>query len=209
MPNYVSFTNAIGLKAVLLHNENQFPSVPLAYATEMKETYGTMEKILRLINYKKHQWQVVSDLKVLTILFGMQGGYTKFPCYLCEWDSRGAYPYKRNNWPSRHLFQIGKKNVVNIPLVQAEKIILPPLHLKLGFMKQFVKGLDRDSEAFLHLKYIFPRLSDAKIKEGTYYVDTTICVFFRIERYSYVCTYSYDFVICRNFYWATNSKSDD
>ncbi|XP_036342331.1 uncharacterized protein LOC118751619 [Rhagoletis pomonella] len=69
------------LKVVLIHNENQLPTVPIAYATDMKETYQTMEKILRLINYNKHQWQIVSDLKVLTILLGMQGGYTKHPCY--------------------------------------------------------------------------------------------------------------------------------
>ena len=39
--------NIIGLKAVLLPNENQLPSVPVAYATDMKESYQTMEKILR------------------------------------------------------------------------------------------------------------------------------------------------------------------
>lgn len=133
----------------------------------MKETYGTMKKILRLVDYKTFQWQIVSDLKVLTILFGMQGGYTKFPCFFCEWDSRGQNQYECSDWPARKLFQIGQKNVVNIPLVHPDKIILPPLHLKLGYMKQFVKKLDKDSEAFLHLKSVFPKISDAKIKEGT------------------------------------------
>lgn len=157
----------LGLKAVLLHNKNQLPSVPIAYATNMKESYATMEKILDMIGYKKYQWQIVSDLKVLTILFGMQGGYTKFPCYLCEWDSRRNDQYKCKNWPSRTSFQIGQKNVVNIPLVNTDKIILPPLHLKLGYMKQFVKRLEKESDAFLHLKSLFPRISEGKIKEGT------------------------------------------
>ena len=85
---HVRFTYILGLKAVLLHNENQLPSVLVAYATDMKETYQTMKKILRLIDYNKHQWPIVSDLKVLTVLLEMQGGYTKHPCYLCEWDSR-------------------------------------------------------------------------------------------------------------------------
>lgn len=155
-----------GLKAVLLHNENQLPSVPLAYATNMKETYETLAKILRVINYSKHEWEIVSDLKVLTLLFGMQGGYTKYPCYFCEWDSRASNHYDRREWPLRKFFEIGKRNVVKIPLVGADKIILPPLHLKLGYMKQFVKRLDKDSEAFLHLKATFPKLSDAEIKEG-------------------------------------------
>jgi len=33
----------------------------------------------------------------------------------------------------------GEKNVVNPPLVLQEKIYLPPLHIKLGLMKNFVK----------------------------------------------------------------------
>lgn len=107
----------------------------------MKETYDTLKKILDLINYKFHNWKIVSNSKVLTILFGMQGGYTKYPCYLCEWNSRTENPYNRREWPSRQLFQIGKINVVNIPLVNLEDIILPPLHLKLGYMKQFLKKI--------------------------------------------------------------------
>jgi len=34
------------LKAVLLHNGNKFPSVPLAYATNMKETYENLKIML-------------------------------------------------------------------------------------------------------------------------------------------------------------------
>ena len=98
----------------------------------------------------------------------MQGGYTKHPCYLCEWDSRAKGHYKCSDWPPRKSFQIGKRNVLNIPLVKTDTTILPSLHLKLGYMKQFVKRLDKDSKAFLHLKSVFPRLSDAKIKEGMY-----------------------------------------
>ena len=28
------------------------------------------------------------DFKVISMILGQQGGYTKFPCFLCEWDSR-------------------------------------------------------------------------------------------------------------------------
>jgi len=34
------------LKAVLLHNGNVFPSIPVGYAIQMKETYGIMKFIL-------------------------------------------------------------------------------------------------------------------------------------------------------------------
>ena len=49
-----------------------------------------------------------------------------------------------------------------------DNIILLLFHIKLSYMKQFVKRLDKDRKAFIHLKSVFPRLSDAKIKEGMY-----------------------------------------
>lgn len=75
-----SFLLFLGLKAVLLHNNNLFPSVPLVYATKIKETYNSMTKILEITQYNTHDWKIVSDFKVLTILNGMQGGNTKYPC---------------------------------------------------------------------------------------------------------------------------------
>ena len=129
-----------------------------------------MEKILRLVNYGMHKWKVVADLKVLTVLFGMQGGYTKYPCYLCEWDSRALNHYGCKVWPPRETHQIGQKNVLSVPLIKAENVILPPLHLKLGYMKQFVKNLDVNGEAFCHLKAVFPNLSEEKIKGGIHLV---------------------------------------
>jgi len=58
--------------------------------------------------------------------------------------------------------------------VKKEKIILPLLHIKLGLIKQFVKPLDQDKPAFLYLKKKFPKISDAKIKEGIF-VGPKIC----------------------------------
>ena len=29
---------------------------------------------------------VCGDLKVISLILGQQGGYTNFPCFLCEWD---------------------------------------------------------------------------------------------------------------------------
>ena len=52
------------------------------------------------------------------------------------------------------------------PLVTTHKIILPPLHIKLGLFKQFVKALDKDSNNFL--RTCFPHLSLTKIKEGVF-----------------------------------------
>ena len=53
-------------------------------------------------------------------------------------------------------------------MVPQNKIILPPMHINLGLFKQFVKGLRKDSPAFEFLHKCFPKLSDAKIKEGVF-----------------------------------------
>ncbi|KAK3882315.1 hypothetical protein Pcinc_013307 [Petrolisthes cinctipes] len=41
---------------------------------------------------------------------------------------------------------------------------MPPLHIKLGLMKQFVKALNQESAAFKYLLEFFPKLSETKIK---------------------------------------------
>lgn len=47
---------------------------------------------------------------------------------------------------------------------------MPPLHIKLGLFKNFVKALLKrgNSVAFEYLKSVFHNVSDAKIKEGVY-----------------------------------------
>jgi len=57
--------------------------------------------------------------------------------------------------------------VVN-PLLLPEKIYLPPLHIKLGLMKNFVKGLDKTGRGFEYVRNKFPNVSDAKIKDGIF-----------------------------------------
>jgi hypothetical protein len=47
-------------------------------------------------------------------------------------------------------------------------VYLPPLHIKLGFMKNFVKAMDHDDQGFLYLQRKFPSTSDVKIKEGIF-----------------------------------------
>ena len=51
-------------------------------------------------------------------------------------------------------------------LVDPLKILLLPLHIKLGIMKQFLKALPQDGPYFIYLCDKFKYLSNAKIKEG-------------------------------------------
>jgi hypothetical protein len=72
------------------------------------------------------------------------------------------------HWPEREQMQIGSKNISNVSLVDGEKILLPPLHIKLGMMKEFVKALDRNSPCFQYLRTEFSSLSHAKSREGMF-----------------------------------------
>lgn len=58
--------------------------------------------------------------------------------------------------------------MINQPLINRENIILPPLHIKLGLMKQFVKALDKEGKCFNYIISAFPELSLAKIQAGIF-----------------------------------------
>jgi hypothetical protein len=65
-------------------------------------------------------------------------------------------------------FTPATKNVSFEPLVNPQDIYLPPLHIKLGLTKIFVKALTKEGETFTYFRKKFPRLSEAKIKEGIF-----------------------------------------
>ncbi|KAJ8684337.1 hypothetical protein QAD02_020129 [Eretmocerus hayati] len=60
----------------------------------------------------------------------------------------------------------GQKNVPAIPLVDRDKIVLPPLHINLGIVKNSIKAIKMTGAGVLFLREKFPRLSEAKLKEG-------------------------------------------
>ncbi|XP_014779612.1 uncharacterized protein LOC106875835 [Octopus bimaculoides] len=125
--------------------------------------------ILQCIRYDEHQWQLCGDLKVVAFVMGLQGGYTKYCCFLCEWDNRtrGSH-YTRRDWPLRQSLEPGMKNVQHPPLTEPNKILLPLLHIKLRLMKNFVKAMEKLGQRFKYLTSKFPTLSDAKIKGGIF-----------------------------------------
>jgi len=62
----------------------------------------------------------------------------------------------------------GQKNVKELALIDPRNVWLPSLHVKLGLFKNFVKALNFGSSSFKHLQMKFPKLSDAKIKQGIF-----------------------------------------
>ena len=157
------------LKAVLLHNGNVYPSIPIAHSVQMKEDCESVKILLELIQYNDHNWDVCGDFKMIAFLLGLQGGYTKHSCFHCLWNSRAdEQHYLVKNWPACKDLTPGSHNVLNSPLIQRSKILLPPLHIKLGLAKQFAKSLKPTSRAFRHIRQLFPSISEAKVRSGIF-----------------------------------------
>jgi len=96
---------------------------------------------------------------VVALLLGMQLEYTKYCCFLCKWDSWDKKNHYVNKLcPKRTSLVPGEKNAVDPPLVLPEKIYLPPLHIKLGLMKNFVKGMNTTSCRFEYVRNKFPNV---------------------------------------------------
>ena len=70
--------------------------------------------------------------------------------------------------PTSDTLKAGVPNVIHNPIVSRDKIMFPPLHIRLGLMKQFVKALSLDSECFQYLLRNFTGLSYEKIKAGVF-----------------------------------------
>ncbi|KAJ8883610.1 hypothetical protein PR048_015454 [Dryococelus australis] len=80
----------------LLHNDNgnTYLSIPLAHSAYHKETHENLKTVLELIGYARDNWLIwliCGDLKILCMVLGQQQGYTIYPCFLCEWDSRARH----------------------------------------------------------------------------------------------------------------------
>ena len=91
--------------------------------------------------------------------------YTKLPRFLCFWDSRARAQYwMKQDWPVREELVPGEKNVQAHPLVEKSKIILPPFHIKLGIMQNFVKALNKDGDCFKCICTKFPGSTIKKLK---------------------------------------------
>ena len=70
--------------------------------------------------------------------------------------------------PATEDLAVGDENIINRPLVNRDCIILPPLYIKAGLMKQFVKALDKDGDCFHYIAKTFSGLSMKKLKTGIF-----------------------------------------
>ena len=116
------------------------------------ESYENLKIVMEDINYNKFKWQICGNLKVIALLLGLRHGFTKYCCFICEWNSRAqSLHYSRQYWSAKKSLEPGIINVENQPQVEPSKILLPSMHLKLGLMKNVVKAMNQEEVAFTYL----------------------------------------------------------
>ena len=98
--------------------------------------------------YEKYTWNICGELKVIVALLGLQLAYTKFCCFLYEWDSTDRkYHYIQKRWSKQESLILGQKNLVNTPLINLEKFIY--LRCTSNFdSKKFFKTVGQNSAVF-------------------------------------------------------------
>ena len=154
---------------LLLCSENIHLSIPIVHCIHMKETYDNMDLLLKAIRYSEYERKLSGDPKVIGTLLRMQSGYTKFCCFLCEWEGRAKDKhYKTKDWPMRGNSFPGEKCVRNQTLFDKDTIFLQTLHINLVLRESFVKVMNKRGKGFEYLKDNFPKLSDAKLKEDIF-----------------------------------------
>ena len=52
-------SSKLSLKAVLLHNGNQHPSIPVGHVVHMNETYENLKLLLNKPEYSQYGWHIV------------------------------------------------------------------------------------------------------------------------------------------------------
>ena len=130
------------LKCALLHSGNTFGYIPFGPSTNLKGKGNGIKFAQEKTSYYEHECIICAKLKMLGFLLWLQSGYTKFLFFrLCayliaEVDS--------NLDKIRLACKIRSTRCENIeahPLVERSEIVVPPIHIKFGIMKQIVKHL--------------------------------------------------------------------
>ena len=116
-----------------------------------------------------HEWKIGVDFKVLNMLLDQQYRFTKYPCFMCEWDNREEINYWiKLDWPLRKSLTPAYRNILNPALVDRSNVIHPPLHINLDLIKQFVKALNKEDACFKYIQEMFSYVGAEKVKESVF-----------------------------------------
>ncbi|KAL6461808.1 hypothetical protein MHYP_G00299530 [Metynnis hypsauchen] len=150
------------LKKVCKDDEKMWPFV--FYMKTLKDSTEHYESAAHRVT---HQQQFGHVQAYITLVNNDFGTWRKIP-EIRHFSRDDANHYKVKKWPDRVQHTVGKHNVKHQALVDPKKIYLPPLHIKLGLIKNF-KAMDHNSDGFKYLKQKFGEVQrDAKLKAGIF-----------------------------------------
>ena len=125
----------LGVFLLILYNGNECSPIPIGHSIHLKKKYEEIKMVLDLLKHLEHKWIICVDLKMVNFLLGQQIGYTEYSCFLCLSDSRAKERHwVQREWPEHEMLTVGKHNVIHEQLVAKEKIVLPPLPIRLGLL---------------------------------------------------------------------------
>lgn len=135
-------------------------SLPVGHSVHMKEIYVNLTTL-------RHSFLVVI-LESLSFSYKKEGLQDDHA--FCVWDYWARDQcYIGKDWPRREQSTPGSLNVKAHSLVEVNKFLLPLLHIKLGLMKNFMKGQEKD-QGFQYLCLKFPQITHVKFKEDLFIV---------------------------------------
>lgn len=135
------------------------------FSSQRKFVYVCYIKIiLKNIEYTDHKQKICNDLNISTMILRPESSFMKHISfsYVQHCRDRENYYKKRNE--IRFISRLQQQEY----LIIAADILLPPLLIKLGLKKSFVKALDRIGDCFAYLGEKFPHINDDKLKGGIF-----------------------------------------
>ena len=84
--NHGGDSSKLSLKAGFIHNCNILPSIPVGHSVHNNKSYENMKILIESTNYEKLKCKIYGELKMIALLLGLQKVFTKYCCFICEWD---------------------------------------------------------------------------------------------------------------------------
>lgn len=100
-----------------------------------------MTTLIKVIKYEGHNWKVCGDLKVVGLLLGLHGGYTKHCCFVYGTVELGKTIKLRKSGVCNE-YIANNVNVKHISLIDPKHVILLPSHINPSFNENMLTKMD-------------------------------------------------------------------
>lgn len=166
-------------------------AVSISLSVYLHDDCKNLKRVIDLLQFitctNRSCWPFCIHHKETYFLLDQQCRYTECPCVLHTWGSRALEKHSfQLNWSSRSELKSGDPNILHQAIDNRQNITFPPLHAKLGLLKQFLKILSVQGVCFKHFisKFQNPWIWKDKSVDGCiwWFVDTVAhlrCTFHR------------------------------